>query len=246
MKLKKRVDKRNTLLNIFGLLFFIGALVTALYFVSNKITSQFPIQNIVFEGNKHLADDELMAMAGIQKSENLITISHKEVSQRLLKSPWIKSVNIRKEFPDTLSILIEETVPFALLDMNGRFLLIDERGEFLEELKSDPIPFLPIITGNPFNEREGFSETLNLAKTMNDMGFTSEREHIEILISKPQELTTIIDGTVVKVGSGDFTEKMKRLIELEEEIKRRKIPVDYIDVRFANRVVVKPIHEVVR
>jgi hypothetical protein len=35
-------------------------------------------------------------------------------------------------------------------------------------------------------------------------------------------------------------------MELEEEIKSRRIPVDYIDLRFANRVVVKPVNEVIR
>jgi cell division septal protein FtsQ len=51
---------------------------------------------------------------------------------------------------------------------------------------------------------------------------------------------------VVKVGAGDYKEKLQRLLELEEDIQRRQITVDYIDVRFANRVVVKPIKEVIR
>ena len=45
-------------------------------------------------------------------------------------------------------------------------------------------------------------EALSLAKSMNDLGFSSEMNQIEIIVSKPQELTAVIDGTVVKVGSG--------------------------------------------
>ncbi len=246
MKIKKRENKIRKILNIFGIVCLIFLIITSVYIFSRAIKSYFPVKHVVLTGNKHLTDDELKTLAGIDNNESLITISHREVGQRLIKSPWIKSVRMRKEFPETLSILVEETVPFALLDMNGHLFLIDEYGRLLEELKGDPIPFLPIIIGDPFKEREGFLEALHLAKVMNDMDFSSQKENVEIIISEPKELTTSINGTVVKVGAGEYVEKMKRLIELEDEIKRRDIPIDYIDMRFANRVVVKPIKEVVR
>jgi len=246
MRVKRRAYKSEALRNMSGLLFLIVALTIAVYISSVKITSQFPIKHILFMGNRHITDDELMELSGIQSDDSLVTISHREVSRGLLKSPWIRSVSVRKEFPESLSVMLEETIPFALLDMNGHLLLVDEEGELLEELRDDSIPFLPVITGDPFKEPKEFAAALTLAKTMNDMGFSSERDTIEIIISKPHELTAVLDGTIVKVGSGDFAEKMERLLELEEEIKKRKIPVDYIDVRFANRVVVKPIKEIVK
>ena len=55
-----------------------------------------------------------------------------------------------------------------------------------------------------------------------------------------------VDGMLVKVGHGEYEEKLQRLLELEDEIMRRGIPVDYIDLRFANKVIVKPINEVIR
>jgi len=248
MRAKKRVNKRSVFRNFVVLFLLILILIGAAYSYVTLDMRKFlsPINHIIFIGNKHLTDDELFAFTGIHKNESLITISNKKVIQGLLKSPWIRSVSVRKEFPDTLSIAIEEAVPFALLDMNGHFFLVDENGKLLEELKDNAIPFLPIITGDPFKEGKGFSEALHLAKLMNDKGFSSESNHIEIIANKPQELTVTIDGTVVKVGSGEYEEKLKRLFELEDEIKKRKIPVDYIDLRFANRVIVKPIREVIK
>jgi cell division septal protein FtsQ len=76
---------------------------------------------------------------------------------------------------------------------------------------------------------------------MNDRGFLSGTDHIEIMIRKPHELALTIDGTVVKMGDGRYEEKLERLINLENEIKSRGIFVDYIDLRFANKAIVKPI-----
>jgi cell division protein FtsQ len=245
MKVKKKKNKGSLLIGITAFVLLISALVTVAYVSFIKIKAAFPIKKIVFTGNKHLSVDELRALAGIHSKDSLITLSGEKISQRLLKSPWIRSVRVRKELPDTLSISVNEVVPFALLDVNGHIFLTNDKGNLLEELKDNPIPFLPIITGDPFKEKEGFSEAITLAKTMNAMGFSSEREQIEIVLSKPQELTSIIDGTVIKIGAGEYREKLERFLELEEEIQKRKIPVDYIDLRFANRVVVKPIKEVI-
>lgn len=241
-----KTGKIRFIWNITTFIVLLSALAIAVYISLSKVKSSFPIRNVVFLGNKHLTDDELKALAGIHGNDSLFTASGKKVSQMLLKSPWIRSVSVRKELPDTLAVLIEEVTPFALLDMNGRLFIINDKGNLLEELKDDPIPFLPVITGNPYNRDEGFSEALNLAKSMNDLGFSSERNQIEIIVSNPQELTAVIDGTVVKVGSGDYRKKLERLLELEGEIKRRNIPVDFIDLRFENRVVVKPVKEVIR
>ena len=234
-------------INIFGIFrnvavfIVIFAIAILIYIYLRPVRSVLPIKHVVFTGNKHLTDDELKVLAGVHANDSLIAISNKKVSLRLLKSPWIKSISVRKQFPGTLSMAIDEAVPFALLDMNSRLFLIDEKGKFLEELKGDSIPFLPVITGDPFREKEGFSEAINLARLMNDKGFSPGRDHIDIFARKPHELTVTIDGTVVKMGSGMLEEKLKRLIELEDEIKNRGIPVDYIDLRFAGKAIVKPI-----
>jgi cell division protein FtsQ len=241
-----KTSKVRFIWNITTFIVLFSALAIVVFISLSKIKSFFLIRNVVFYGNKHLTDDELKALAGIHGKDSLVTASGEKVSLMLLKSPWIKSVSVRKELPDTLAVLIEEVTPFALLDMHGRLFIINDKGNLLEELKDDPVPFLPVITANPYNRDEGFSEALSLAKSMNDLGFSSERNEIEIIVSKPQELTAVIDGTVVKVGSGDYRKKLERLLELEGEIKRKDIPVDFIDLRFENRVVVKPVKEVIR
>ncbi len=213
------------------------------YIYLHPIQILFPVKHFVFKGNRHLTDEELRELTGIRVHESLITISNRQVSQSLLKSPWILSVSVRKEFPDTLSLFIKEAEPFALLDTNGHLFLVDENGKLLEEMKDDSIPFLPVITGDPFNEHKGFADALKLVKLMNERRFLSERDYIEIIVSKPHELTVTIDGTVVIMGSGMYKEKLERLLELEDKIKNSGILVDYIDLRFANKAIVKPIKD---
>ena len=221
------------------------ALAAFIYFISISIGQTFHVERFVFTGNEHLSDEELKNLAGFTGNENLLTISNNKIFEKMIGSPWIRSVSIRKELPDSLHILIKEAEPFALFDLKGRLFIVDEKGKMLEELKDTSVPFLPVITGTPFGKKEVFSEALNLVRAIKDKGLLFEKEHIEIIAYKPQEMSVNLDGVVVKVGAGDYEDKLDRLIELEGEIKKRNIHVDYIDLRFANKAVVKPVNEVI-
>jgi len=223
------------------------ALLVALIFLAlHTVQTLFPVRSVVITGNEHLTDDELKGMAGISKDENLFSMSSSKTSSKLAASPWIRSVAVRKEFPDRLLIQISEAEPFALLDMKGKLFIVDDRGTMLEELRNIAVPFLPVILSNPYQEKEAFLEAITFAKAIKNTGLLSGKDRIEIISHKPQEMSVNIDGIVVKVGAGEYEDKLSRLADIEQEIKKRNISVDYIDLRFANRVLVSPVNQVVR
>lgn len=229
-----------------ALFFLIGSGVFVSLWIYRSGERAFPVKEVIFYGNTHLLDSELKTLTGISKDESLFSVSPKRVSARLLQSPWIKEVSIRKDFPSAVLIRIRETSSFAILEMKGRAFLIDETGTMLEEMKGE-IPFLPVITADPFKNRDNFTEALNLAKAVKDSKIATERSRVEIIADKgPESISLVMDGVVIRMGQGDYERKLSRLFELEDEIKKRAIAVDYVDLRFANRVVVKPISEVVK
>jgi cell division protein FtsQ len=231
-----------------GILVFLALITVAgvVYLLDVAFKSAFVVRTIVFSGNTRLSDDELKTLSGLKGGENLLTLSGRAMAGKMAKSRWIESVSIRKELPDKIIMKINEARPFALLDMKGRLFLVDDSGTMLEKLKESTVPFLPVITGNPFREKEAFCEAIRLAKAIKDTGISATKDHVEIIAHKPEELSANFDGILVKIGPGDYEEKLKRLIQVENEIRKRQIPVDYIDLRFANRVVVKPVTEVIR
>ena len=221
-------------------------IMALIYLASGIVKSVFQVRSVVITGNEHLSDEELKNMAGLGNAENLILVSSRKISLKMMESPWLLSVSVRKEFPDRLLIHIREAEPFALLDMKGKLFIVDDRGTMLEELRDMAVPFLPVISSDPYREKGAFLEAIDLAKAIKNTGLLSRKDHIEIISHKPQEMSVNIDGIVVKVGEGEYEEKLARLTDIEEEIKDRNISVDYIDLRFANKVLVSPVNEVIR
>ena len=221
-------------------------LVALIFLAWNGVKPAFSVRSVVMTGNKHLSDEELRQMAGLGKNANLLSISGRNIYKKMTESPWIRSAVVRKEFPDRLLIHISEAEPFALLDMKGKLFIVDDKGVMLEELRDIAVPFLPVISSNPYGEKEAFLEAISLAKTIKNTGLLSRKDHIEIISHKPQEMSVNIDGVLVKVGAGEYEDKLARLSDIEQEIINRNIAVDYIDLRFANRVLVSPVNEVIR
>lgn len=226
---------------VFLLCAVVGTVFIVMHYHGFQMKPVCPIQKVVFFENKRLSDEELNEIAGSQMRKSLLTISCTEISRHMLRSPWIKTASVRKEFPWTLSITIQEAEPFALLDMHGHLFLIDERGKFLEELKDDAVPFLPIIVSDPYREKECFAEALHLVRVLNEKGLAAGRDHIEVIAHKPHELSVEMNDVTVRIGAGDYAEKLERFIHLESDLQSRNIPVDYIDLRFDDKAIVKPI-----
>jgi len=253
VKIKNSLERRRKLA-AFALklktLFIAAVTVTgvsaAIYFFPQAVPSVFSMQRIELAGNEHLTDDELMQIAGLKGKKSSLLLSSRKVYEKLKESPWIQSAAVRKEYPSRLLIRIRETEPFALLNMKGKMFIVDNKGRMLEQLKENSVPFLPVILSDPYREKDAYREAVDLAKTIKDMGILHRSQRIEIIAHQPNEIAANLDGMIVKIGTGEHEDKLARLLEIEQEIRKRNIPVAYIDLRFARKVVVKPVNEVIR
>jgi cell division protein FtsQ len=205
--------------------------------------SVFPLREIMILGNRHLTEGEVKSLARLRSGEGLLRVSGKNIADNLLKSPWIKTATVRKDFPDRLRIRIYESSPFAILELKGQAFFIDETGRILEKMKGETVSFLPVITGDPSKRRASYMEALNLVRVLKKRNIAAERGRVEIManVEGPEELSVVFDGMVVKIGNGDYDQKLDRIADLEEEIRKRVLAVEYIDVRFADKVIMKPV-----
>lgn len=242
--INRKKGARALKLAVLAVLF--GLVAVGVYYAQRSRV--FGIDEIVIYGNRHLSDGELVKIMGVSRGQNIFSVSSEDVASRLLASPWIRDARLRKELPGRLMLMVEEAVPEALLETGrGRFL-IDGTGARLEPVKGKPLSFLPVMVAASEGKGRAFSSAISLARVIREAGIAAEKNRVEIrgFEKGPEEITVTIDGLKAKFGEGGYREKLARLFELSDEIKRRGIEVDYVDLRFSDRVVVKPVSTVAR
>ncbi len=131
-------------------------------------------------------------------------------------------------------------MPKALLSVKKQLYLIDEDGKILEWIKGEGTLFLPVIKDISLENKKGISEALKLVEVLSGKNIFADRESVEIGLES-YGLTMNIDGEFIKVGYGKYSEKFDRWVELEPEIRKIGVPIKYVDLRFKDSVIVKPL-----
>ncbi len=198
------------------------------------------VKEVKITGNYHLDSSEIVEFSGIKKGEPLLGVSLQEIDSNLRRHAWIKEVSVKKLLPDSIEIRIREATPRALLSANKRLYLLDGDGEVLERIKGDTVPFLPVIKNISPRDRKSMTEAVRLVAVLNQKKLFVNRETVEISL-QPYGLSMNVDGELIKVGYGNYNAKFERWKSLEPEIRKRGVPIKYVDLRFKDSVIVKPL-----
>lgn len=171
---------------------------------------------------------------------NLLILDIHSLKEKLTVHPWIKEIRVRKNFPSTLKIAIEERTPVALLQKN-HLCLIDRDGVTLQKVGSLNTWDLPLLVdSNKF--AENFEEKLDLGWALLDSLDPSERENIAVVDLTEYENAKVQleeSPTWILLGGSRFHERLK-LYRSQESLFSRYGPLEYVDVRFGERIYIKP------
>ncbi|MCE5313010.1 MAG: FtsQ-type POTRA domain-containing protein [Nitrospiraceae bacterium] len=245
--LKRNMEHKRLKLVLVLSVLLIAIFVTGFVFVR----SYLPVTHISFIGNSYIKNEELGALLKVKASDPLYAVSSSALAARLKKSAWVKDVSIRREPWGNMVIRIREALPLALLDMGTnpaeevrpRPYLIDADGVLLEQLREGTELFLPVIRGiHPEQNKDAYIEAIKFIKLLHSRRISTQSA-VEITGSRPEDLTMRANSINVKIGSGDFDRKLEKLFMVKDEIEKKGIRVDYIDLRFSDKIIVKPIAE---
>ncbi|MBI5409027.1 MAG: FtsQ-type POTRA domain-containing protein [Nitrospirae bacterium] len=214
------------------------SVVSGAYFLAQA----FYVRGLQVYGSSHLDKRDIESILDID-GKQLLYLSLKDIDSKLKGSAWIKNTSLRWRLPGTLVINIEEAAPKALLDFGGKTLLVNEDGDVMEELQDAATPFLPVIKGIDPRYKKEMSEAMKLVEALVAKNILADRQYVEVGLES-YGLTANIDGELVKVGYGRYSEKFDKWTELEPELRKRGVPIQYVDLRFKDSVIVKPVKPV--
>ena len=109
-------------------------------------SEHFKARHIQMEGGQRLDARTLATVAGVRQGVNVLSVNLSAARKRLLAHPWIAEAEVRREIPATLSILIREHVPAAVVDVGKKFLL-NTHGEVFKEWEPTDPGGLPVVSG---------------------------------------------------------------------------------------------------
>lgn len=133
-----------------GILFAVATVVLGGWVARQP--GRFAITRIDLEGLVRTKQSVAVEKIDTKGGSNLLRIDPREVKQRLGDLPWVRSVQVRRVFPDALSIKISEKIPVCMGVVDERLVILDEYGQPIKPFEiGDPL-LLPVVRPEAKNE----------------------------------------------------------------------------------------------
>jgi len=207
----------------------------------------FTVRDIDLNRCAYVTREEVSGMLSGVPQGNIWALSSQDIGRRLQSHPWVRSVAVRKAFPDRLVVRIEERKPVAMINLDTLYY-VDDQGKIFKRLTSyDPKGF-PILTGFSQGDLKASDAVTarNLQRTLELLRATESgvlRQNVSEVHFDAQEGYTLVtrdSGIQLKIGTMDIREAMQRIEEAMPKLSSVGQARGIVDLKTAGRIFVRP------
>ena len=210
------------------------------------------ITRITVEGNQRLSRGEVLALLDGLAGGSMVTADLETWRTKLLASPWVAEAAIRRMFPGTLAVAISERRPIGIGRIRGTLYLVDRSGAVIDEFGPNYADLdLPIVDG--LAARAGSDADVDparaglLGRLMTELqrspSLAAQVSQIDVTDARNAVVMIKGDTAFVRVGHERFSERLHAYLDLMPALRERIPDIDYVDLRFDERVYVKPLRQ---
>lgn len=218
--------------------------------------SALQVQKIEVHGNVRLSSGEVQVLMDGLVGSNIVLADLDVYRQRVLASRWVDRVAMRRVLPSTIEVFVSERTPIGICRLRDQLHLVDRTGMLIDEYGPQYSEFdLPVIDGlvrAPSSGEPTIDERrADLAARVIDS--VSERQEIasrisQIDVSNADDAVVLLedDPALLHLGNELFLERLQSYVDVADALRDHVDEIDYVDLRFGERVYLRPTGNVKR
>jgi len=214
--------------------FIIGATLIILFttFISEK---NFTIENLTineirFENNKIVSNEELIKDLSFLYNKNIIFLNTLEIKKKLKKNSFIESLQVKKVYPNKLIIKIFEKQPIAIIFHENKKFFLGKKFELIKYKKISKYENLAVINGDEKSFKKLF---INLKKTKFPSDLVTKYE----LQKVGRWNIELIDGRLIKLPINNYKKSLKNFLKIKTDRNFEKYKI--FDYRLNDQLILK-------
>jgi cell division protein FtsQ len=206
---------------------------------------ELSVSRIRVEGNERLSEGEILEALGLHSESNILNLDLDSLKHQLLRSPWIKDVQLTRVLPATLTLRVVERTPVGIAVLDELYLM-DEQGHFLDEAGpryADLTP--PLVRGLADGEGQLIAGRPELAGKLlwslaHDKKLESAISAIDVAEGAGSLKVRLRHPPLtLLMAENDLVPRLAEILPLMEGILDRFPTVEAVDLRFRGRVYLK-------
>ncbi len=157
-----------------------------------------------------------------------LTVNVAAIRDHARTLPWVDQVSVRRVWPDSLQLWVEEHVPLSRWQEKA---MLNVRGEVFRP-KSGTIPAgFPLLSGPDGSESELARYYMSVKIRLGSMGLAIEEMKMDERRAWSMKLSS---GAVIRFGSKDFEHRLARFYSIYPLLHADKRELKEVDLRYTN------------
>jgi cell division protein FtsQ len=217
-------------------LFILFSLTLLWCVVKLRNPDTFPIRSVrIVDAQAYTDHDSLRETISPFLTQGMIRLHVHDLKKSLLSLPWIKDVNILRQWPDKLIINITEQNPGAHWDKTK---LVNLQGQiFSPSSFPSKLNSLPWLYGPDSNATDVWAGYQNMSSIIAPLGLKIIAINLSPYDAWEIELN---NGIPIVLGKDEVMQRLKRFVEIYPKLfDNNTNAVEYIDLRYNNGLAVK-------
>lgn len=208
------------------------------------------VRDIRVAGLQRLTAADIEALIADVRGATIVRIDLDRVREALRASPWIADAAARRVVPRTLELTIVERVPVGVARFPSGLFLIDETGTLVDRFGPKYADLdLPIVDGFETVPRPGLrvepARAQLAARILRALAARPDllRRVSQVDVSDDRNAVAMLEGdpALLHLGHERFAERLQTYVDMAPALHERVQAIDYIDLRFEERVYLRPV-----
>jgi cell division protein FtsQ len=208
------------------------------------------VNAIVIHGNERLSTGDVLAILSGLRGESLVSTDLDRWRRRLMTSPWVSDAALRRSLPSTIEVAIRERQPIGVGRIAGEMYLVDERGVIIDQYGPHYADLdLPVIDGlgaaphdapTLTDEARADLAARVIAAAKSNAKLASRLSQVDVSDLHNAAVILTGDPTMIQLGDDQFAQRLQGYLDLAPALHQRVADIDYVDLRFGDRIYVRP------
>ena len=226
-------DKPQLLLWVANMLYALAALLLAyavLFLVVHLPV--FPLREVKVNGTlQHVTREQVQLIVKRELKGNFFTVDLDQAKSSFEKLPWIRSVSVRRRWPDRLEVAVEEHVALARW---GNMALVNTKGELFGAASNGD---LPVFIGPSGSEQEVAQRYQTFRQTLQPIGLAPTQV---VLSARRAWALRLNNGLTVELGREQVEPRLAKFVGVyDRTLATVQHSVQYVDLRYPNGFAVR-------
>jgi len=192
------------------------------------------VRDVLVEGRVHTDPRDLRAVLDARRGAAILAFDPYAAKAELEQLPWVRRATVERRLPDTIFVRLEERIPLALWQRQGRFVVIDSEGREIAGTEPAHFPDLLVVVGDDAPGAAG--SLIALLETEPDM---LKRVTAAVRVGARRwnlRLDNGVDVNLPETNAGAAYERLAQLVRDNGLIDRNLVAVD---LRLPDRLILR-------